>query len=47
MELEATMGVLNKAEKRQLHGLLKKLGLFAAEARNNSKTTSRKSHVLR
>jgi MarR family 2-MHQ and catechol resistance regulon transcriptional repressor len=30
-ELEATMAVLNQKEKRQLHDLLKKLGLFAAE----------------
>ena len=35
-ELQAAMAVLNNAEKRQLHGLLKKLGLFAAEARNHS-----------
>ena len=32
-ELEAAMAVLNVTEKRQLHGLLKRLGLFAAEAR--------------
>jgi MarR family 2-MHQ and catechol resistance regulon transcriptional repressor len=31
-ELEAAMAVLNGTEKRQLHGLLKRLGLFAAEA---------------
>jgi MarR family 2-MHQ and catechol resistance regulon transcriptional repressor len=30
-ELEAAMANLSGAEKRQLHGLLKKLGLFAAE----------------
>ncbi|MCU1336761.1 MAG: transcriptional regulator, MarR family [Bryobacterales bacterium] len=30
-ELEAAMAVLNPAEKRQLHTLLKKLGLFAAD----------------
>jgi len=30
-ELEGAMAVLNGAEKRQLYGLLKKLGLFAAE----------------
>jgi MarR family 2-MHQ and catechol resistance regulon transcriptional repressor len=30
-ELESAMGVLNENEKRELHGLLKKLGLFAAE----------------
>src|SRR4029077_12719389 len=29
-ELEAAMVVLNASEKRQLHGMLKKLGLFAA-----------------
>ena len=32
-ELESAMAVLNQNEKRQLHGLLKKLGLFAAGAR--------------
>ncbi len=31
VELEAAMTNLNGTEKRQLHGLLKKLGLFAAE----------------
>ena len=31
-ELEAAMAVLNPGEKRQLHALLKKLGLFAADA---------------
>jgi MarR family 2-MHQ and catechol resistance regulon transcriptional repressor len=31
-ELEAAMTILNGVEKRQLYGLLKKLGLFAAEA---------------
>jgi MarR family 2-MHQ and catechol resistance regulon transcriptional repressor len=31
-ELEAAMAVLNPSEKRQLHALLKKLGLFAAQA---------------
>ena len=45
-ELEAAMAVLNGTEKRQLHGLLKKLGLFAAErhaeAGQDSKTTVRK-----
>ena len=45
-ELEAAMAILNGAEKRQLYGLLKKLGLFAAEARaeagKDSKTTIRK-----
>ena len=32
-ELESAMAVLNASEKRQLHNLLKKLGLFAAESR--------------
>jgi MarR family 2-MHQ and catechol resistance regulon transcriptional repressor len=32
-DLEAVMAVLNGAEKRQLYALLKRLGLFAAEAR--------------
>ena len=32
-ELESAMAVLNASEKRQLHALLKKLGLFAAGAR--------------
>jgi MarR family transcriptional regulator, 2-MHQ and catechol-resistance regulon repressor len=31
-ELESAMEVLNSSEKRQLHALLKKLGLFAAGA---------------
>src|SRR5258706_11867921 len=31
-ELEAAMAILNGTEKRQLYGLLKKLGRFAAEA---------------
>src|SRR5271156_953710 len=31
IELEAAMAVLNTTEKRQLYGLLKKLGLFIAE----------------
>lgn len=31
VQLEAAMAVLNQNEKRQLHALLKKLGLFAAE----------------
>src|SRR5271156_2057678 len=46
VELEAAMAILNGTEKRQLYGLLKKLGLFAAEARaetsRNSETTHRK-----
>jgi len=33
VELEAVMAILSGTEKRQLYGLLKKLGLFAAEAR--------------
>jgi len=45
-ELEAAMTILNGAEKRQLYGLLRKLGLFAAEAHakagKDSKTTIRK-----
>ena len=45
-ELEAAVAILDSAETRQLHGLLKKLGLFAAEARaeagKDSKTTIRK-----
>jgi len=35
-ELEGAMAVLNLREKRQLYALLKKLGLFAAEARAGS-----------
>ena len=31
-ELESAMAVLSPSEKSQLHGLLKKLGLFVAEA---------------
>jgi MarR family 2-MHQ and catechol resistance regulon transcriptional repressor len=45
-ELEAAMAVLNDTERLQLHGLLKKLGLFAAEAHGDtskgSLTTIRK-----
>ena len=33
VELEAVMAILSGTEKRQLYGLLKKLGLFAAEGR--------------
>jgi MarR family 2-MHQ and catechol resistance regulon transcriptional repressor len=44
-ELEAGMAGLNVTEKRQLYGLLKKLGLFAAEARADSKTTIRKGRL--
>jgi MarR family 2-MHQ and catechol resistance regulon transcriptional repressor len=32
-ELESAMAVLNPSEKRQLYGLVKKLGIFAAGAR--------------
>ena len=32
-DLETVMAVLNQREKRQLHGLLKRVGLFAAAAR--------------
>jgi MarR family 2-MHQ and catechol resistance regulon transcriptional repressor len=46
VELEAAFAVLNGREKRQLYGLLKKLGLFAAEAYagagKDAKTTIRK-----
>jgi MarR family 2-MHQ and catechol resistance regulon transcriptional repressor len=35
-ELESAMAVLNQSEKRELHGLLKKLGLFAAETHPNA-----------
>jgi len=35
-ELASAMAVLNSSEKWQLHALLKKLGLFAAEARVGS-----------
>jgi hypothetical protein len=31
-ELESAMAVLNQSEKRHLHALLKKVGLFAAGA---------------
>ncbi len=46
-ELEAAMAVLTGAEKRQLHGLLKKLGLFAAgaETGKNTETTIRKRGI--
>ena len=33
LELESAMAVLNPGEKRQLYGLVKKLGLFVAGAR--------------
>jgi MarR family 2-MHQ and catechol resistance regulon transcriptional repressor len=36
LELEAAMAILHGAEKRMLYGLLKKLGLFAAEAREEA-----------
>jgi hypothetical protein len=35
-ELEAAMAILNGTERRRLHSLLKKLGLFAAEARDEA-----------
>lgn len=35
-QLESAMAVLNQGEKRELHGLLKKLGLFAAGAHPNT-----------
>jgi MarR family 2-MHQ and catechol resistance regulon transcriptional repressor len=35
-ELESAMAVLNPNEKRELYGLVKKLGLFAAGARPNT-----------
>ena len=48
-ELEAAMTILNGREKRQLYGLLKKLGLYAAEvrakARKDSKTVSGKGRL--
>jgi MarR family 2-MHQ and catechol resistance regulon transcriptional repressor len=48
-ELEAAMTVLNQKEKRQLYGLLKKLGLFAAGkgagGSKNSKAAARKGGV--
>jgi MarR family 2-MHQ and catechol resistance regulon transcriptional repressor len=37
-ELEAGMAILSATEKRQLYGLLKKLGLFAAEGRFRNDT---------
>jgi MarR family 2-MHQ and catechol resistance regulon transcriptional repressor len=36
-ELESGMAVLNASERRQLHGLLKKLGLFVAGAAAETK----------
>ena len=39
-ELEAAIAVLNGTERRQLYGLLKKLGLFAAGARAEPGRTS-------
>jgi len=46
-ELEAAMTILSEAEKRQLHALLKKLGVFAAgsQAGEDSKTTIRKGRI--
>jgi MarR family 2-MHQ and catechol resistance regulon transcriptional repressor len=40
--LEAAMAILNGAEKRQLYGLLKNLGLFAAEAHAEAGKDSKK-----
>ena len=37
-ELESAMAVLNASEKRQLHALLKKLGVFAAGAGSEAGT---------
>jgi MarR family 2-MHQ and catechol resistance regulon transcriptional repressor len=36
VELESAMAVLNQSEKRELHDLLKKLGLFAAGTHPNT-----------
>jgi MarR family transcriptional regulator, 2-MHQ and catechol-resistance regulon repressor len=46
-ELEAALTILSEAEKRHLHALLKKLGLFAAgsQAGQDSKTTIRKGRL--
>ena len=48
-ELEAAMAILNGTEKRRLHGLLKKLGLFAAQTQaetgKDSKTIARKGRL--
>jgi len=41
-ELEAALVTLNGTEKRQLYGLLKKLGLFAAKARAEARKDSNK-----
>jgi MarR family 2-MHQ and catechol resistance regulon transcriptional repressor len=38
-DLETVMAVLNQREKRQLHDLLKRVGLFAAAARAGSSDT--------
>ena len=40
-ELESVMAVLNQSEKRQLHGLLKTLGIFAASTETARKEISR------
>jgi len=45
LELETAMAILNNPEKRQLYGLLKKLGIFAAEARAEAQKDSRQSFV--
>ena len=48
-ELEAGMSILNQTERRQLYGLLKKLGLFAAGegagGSKNSKAAAREGGV--
>jgi MarR family 2-MHQ and catechol resistance regulon transcriptional repressor len=41
VELEAAMTILNGTEKRQLHALVRKLGLFAAEARAEARKDSK------
>ena len=40
-ELESVMAVLNQSEKRQLHGLLKTLGIFAASRKPPARRISR------
>ena len=47
VELEAAMAILNGAERRRLYGLLKKLGLFAAEAREDARKDSKTRLVIR
>jgi MarR family 2-MHQ and catechol resistance regulon transcriptional repressor len=43
-ELEAAMAILNGTEKHQLHALVKKLGLFAAQARAEAAKDSKTKH---